>query len=188
MDCDVEINCKCLAGRYDLLRLYDLLHRHLSNFDGYKCTRYDGGLILEFNIGDENIRINFTNDFEENIHVGVLECSMVRSKLFSDVCREHARSFFSLHPTVPIIIACSHAEWKYDPGKMKEAELNGDEMMDREIGDKLSRELGAVKYIEYSNETGRGTKILIDEIAFAGIGKMKDNEKRRNKRKRCVVT
>ena len=189
MGCDVvEINCKCLAGRYDLLRLYDLLHRHLLNFDGYKCTRYDGGLILEFNIGDKNIRINFTNDFEENIHVGVFGWFMDRSKKFSDRCREHARSLFLRHPTVPIIILCSHAEWKYDPGKMKRAELNGDEMMNREIGDKLARELGAVKYIEYSKETGRGVKILIHEIAFAGIGKMKDNEKRRNERKRCVVT
>ena len=60
--------------------------------------------------------------------------------------------------------------------------------MDREIGDKLARELGAVKYIECSEETGRAAKTLTDEIAFAGIGKMKNDEKRRNKRKRCVVT
>ena len=109
-------------------------------------------------------------------------------KVFSDWCREYAGCSFLLHTTVPIIIVCSHAECKYEPDEMKKAELEGDEIMDREIGDKLARELGAVKYIEYSLETGRGAKILIDEIAFAGIGKMKDDEKRRNKQKRCVVT
>ena len=181
MDCDVvEINCWCFSDINCSL--------HFSNFDGYKCTWHGGDLIVEFKIGGENIRINFTDDFEENIHVGVIVLLMHPSKVFRDWCREDARWFFSRHPTVPIIIVCSHAEWKYHPGEMKEADLEGDEIMNREIGDELARELGAVKYIEYSEETGRGAKILIDEIAFAGIGKMKDDEKRRSKRKRCVVT
>ena len=183
MDCDVvEINCKCNSV------IYDLLYSNLSNFDGYKCRRHYDGLIVEFKIGGENIRINLTNDFKENIHVGVIDCFMYRLKVFSDECRECAGLFFLRHPTVPIIIVCFDAERKYSPGEMKEAELEGDEMMDRKIGDKLARDLGAVKYIEYSFETGRGAKILMDKITFAGIGKMKDDEKRRNKRKRCVVT
>ena len=184
MNCDlVNINCLCLSV------ISDLLYYRLSNLDGYKCTwHYDRDLIVEFKIGDENIRINFREDFKENIHVGVIGWLMDRSKMFSDNCRKQTRSFFSRHPTVPIKIFCSYAEWKYDPGRMKIAELEGDELMNREIGDKLARELGAVKYIECSEETGRGVKILIDEIAFAGIGKMKDDEKRRNKQKRCVVT
>ena len=183
MNCDVvEINCWCLSVISD--KLYD----HLSNFDGYKWTRHDDGLIVELKIGDENIRINFTDDFKKNIHVGVIDCFMYRLKYFSDRCREWTQLVFSRHPTVPIIIVCSRAEWKYNPGLMKIAELDGDELMNRKIGDELARELGAVKYIEYSYKTGRGVKILIDEIAFAGIGKMKNDEKRRNKRKRCVVT
>ena len=183
MDCDVvEINPKC---NFDI---YDLLHSNLSKFDGYKWTRHDDDLIVEFKIGGENIRINLMNDFEENIHVGVIGWLMIRSKVFSELCREYARRFFLRHPTVPIIIVCFPAEWKYDSGKMKQAELEGDEMMDREIGDKLARELGAVKYIDCSLKTEGGAKILIDEIAFAGIGKMKDDEKRRNERRLCVVT
>ena len=183
MDCDVvEINCRCYSV------IYSLLYDHLSNFDGYKSTRHDDDLIVEFKIGDENIRINFTNHFKENIHVGLIGWAMNRSKVFSDECRKWTRRFFSRHRTVPSIIVCFFAEWKYHPDVMKIAELEGDELMDREIGDKLARELGAVKYIEYSEETGRGVKILMDEIAFAGIGKIKDDEKRRNKQKRCVVT
>ena len=178
----VEIKCMCFSD------INYSLHRHLSNFDEYKWTLHDGGFIVEFKIGDENIRINFTNKFEENIHVGVIDWPIDRSKEFSYDCRECSRVFFSRHPTVPIIIVCRNAERKYDPGQMKEAELQGDKMMDREIGDKLARELGAVKYIKCSLETGRRAKILIDEIAFVVIGKMKDDEKRRNKRKRCVVT
>ena len=182
MDCDVvEINCKCSSIFYSFCR-------HLSNFDGYKWTWHDDDLIVEFKIGGENIRINFTDHFEENIHVGVIGCSMDRSKDFSDDCREYAGLFFLRHPTAPTIIVCFDAEWKYRPDDMKRAELEGDKLMNRKIGDKLARELGAVKYIEHSEKTGRGAKILIDEIAFAGIGKMKDDEKRRNKRKCCVVT
>ena len=186
MDCDVvEINCECFSFTSGLLFL------HLSNLDGYKCTWHDDdndGLIVEFKIGGENIKIHFRSNFKENIHVRVFGLFMDRSKKFSDGCREQTRSIFWRHSTVPIIFVCFDAELKYDPGKMKRAELEGDKLMDREIGDKLARELGAVKYIECSLKTGRGAKILIDEIAFAGIGKMKDDEKRRNKRKRCVVT
>jgi len=53
-------------------------------------------------------------------------------------------------------------------------------------GDKLVREIGAVKYIEYSSISGRGYKILFDEMYFAYLGKLKDDEKSR-KRKRCNV-
>ena len=183
MDCDVvEINCKCFSV------ISYSLYRHRSNFDEYQCTRHDDDLIAEVKIGGENIRINLRNDFEENIHVGVIGCPMFPPKVFSDVCCEYAEWFFSLHPTAALIIVCFDAERKYDPDKMKKAELEGDKLMDREIGDKLARELGAVKYIECSTKTGRGAKILIDEIAFAGIGKMKDDEKRRNKQKDCIVT
>ena len=189
MDCDVvEINCQCGFV------IYESLHFRLSKFDGYELTELVDGLIVEFKLGDETIRINFRDDFQENIHVYVIGSTMNRSKKFSNWyfsrrdIRKYAGLFFSRTPTVPIIIICFDDERKYDPGEMKEAELKGDKMMDREIGDKLARELGAVKYIEYSYKTGRGVKILIDEIAFAGIGKMKDDEKRRNKRKRCIKT
>ena len=175
MDSDVvEINCRCLYVMFDSLRL------HLPNFDKCKCTERGDGLIVEFKIGGDNIRINLTDDFKENIDVGVIGSLMNRLSWFSDLCESAQTLFREDHPTAPMR--------KYRPGKMKEAELNGDKMMNREIGDKLARELGAVKYIEYSYKTGRRVKILLDEIAFAGIGKMKDDEKRSNKRKSCVVT
>ena len=126
MGCDVvEIDCWCSSV------IYLLLHYLLSNFVGYKWTRHDGDLMVEFKIGGENIRINLTNHFKENIHVCVFDLPMDRLKKFSVYCREWTRRFFSRHPTVPIIILCFDAERKYDPDLMKEAELEGDEMIDR---------------------------------------------------------
>ena len=49
-------------------------------------------------------------------------------------------------------------------------------MMTRKIGNKLAQELGAVKYVEYSDETEQGAKILINETAFACIGEIKDEK------------
>ena len=197
-----EINCWC----YFFFN-FDSLHRHLSNFDEYKCTKLRGGLIVDLKIDGENLRINLSHRKMEDVHVCVDGWSMIRgSTAHSDILRwsEQFRNLFShsdgklsqlqlydpvtqyyyskyarriLFPTVPIIAVCNHADRKYRPDKMKENELEGRVMMSREIGDKLARELGAVKYIQYSEETGRGTKILIDEIAFAGIGKINDDEK-----------
>ena len=187
----VEINCHCipLSFGFHSLRgvIFDLLHRHLSNFNEYKCTRHDDDLIMEFKIGGENIRIKLTYDLKENIDVYVIGWPMDRSNNCSDYCCGPARVVREHYSSAPIIIVCFCAEQKYLPGEIKKAELNGDKMSNKKIGDKLARELGAVKYIECSNETGRGAKILIDEIAFAGIRKIKDNEKRRNKRKCNII-
>ena len=46
--------------------------------------------------------------------------------------------------------------------------------MNRKMGDKLAREIGAVKYVEYNKETVRGYKILYDEIAHTYFAKLKD--------------
>ena len=170
----LKINCLCFYV------IFDLLHHHLSNFDEYKCIRLGDGLIVDLNIDGKNIRINLTNRWMKNIDVCLVGCWMNPSNEFSYAVSKDAQYYWKYFPTVPIIIVCGHAEWKYDPGEMKKAELKDDKMMSREIGDKLARELGAVKYIEYSNKTGRGVKILIDEIAFAGIGKINNDEKRRN--------
>ena len=176
----VEINCLCSYV------IFEKLPHHLSNFDEYKCTRYEYGLIVESKIGGENVIINLTYVLMEITHVHLIGWFMDRSNAFSDKNSGLARFYRKQFLTAPFIIVCYYAEKKYDPAKMKDAELNCDEMMCKQIGDKLARKTGAVKYIEYSEETGRGAKILIDEIAFAGIGKIKDDEKRRNKRK-CII-
>ena len=44
------------------------------------------------------------------------------------------------------------------------------------IGDKLVRNVGAVKCVSYFRKSGRSYKILIDDIAFAYFSKLKDEE------------
>ena len=52
-------------------------------------------------------------------------------------------------------------------------------MTGREKIDKLAREVCALKYVECSLTSWRGYKILFDEIAFAYLSKLKDNEEKR---------
>ena len=169
----LEINCWC--GIF----AFHSLHCHLSNFDEYKCTVKDDGLTVDLKVDGESIRINLTKRWMENIHVCLADWWMKRSKKFSEIAKDNAEFYKKNFQTVPIIIICFGLERKYHPGEIKYDELDGGKMMNRKIGDKLARKLGAIKYIEYSDETGRGAKILIDEIAFAGIGKTKDDKKRR---------
>ena len=173
----VEINCWC-----DFFN-FDSLPRHLSSFDEYKCSKLGHSLVVDLKIAGESIRINLTFRRMKNVHVCLGDWWMDCSNKFKYRATRRAKFYETYFPDAPIIIVCYHAQLKFAPGKRKQAELEGDKMMSKEIGDKLAGEVGAVKYIEYSEETGRGAKILIDEIAFAGIGKIRDGEKRREKAK-----
>ena len=173
----VKINC---YHQGVLMDFYDSLHRHLSNFDEYNCTKLGRDhLIVNIKTHDLNIQINLTYKPIKDYHVCLIHCGMVHSCLFSDYQSERARNCKKLFRTIPILLVCQHSEWKYVPRRIKEAELRGDKLMTREIGDNLVCKLGkigAVKYIEYSEKTGRGAKILIDEIAFAGIAQQRKTE------------
>ena len=171
----VEINCWCYL--FDFISL----NHHLSNFDEYKCTKLEDDLIVELKIDGESIRINLTDGRMDAIHVCLIGCQMDSSNKFNYDAKLPVQYYKEHFPTASIFIVCYDIEWKYLPDKLKRAELEGDNLMSREIGDKLAREIGAVKYIEYSNEIGRGVKILIDEIAFTGISKIKHDKKQREK-------
>ena len=43
------------------------------------------------------------------------------------------------------------------------------------------REIGATKYVELSWLSGRGVNVLVHEIAYAGLGKLVDEEKERKR-------
>jgi len=47
-------------------------------------------------------------------------------------------------------------------------------------GNQLAQEIGAIKYVQLNSKSGRGANILINEIAYAGLGKVKEL-------KRCVT-
>ena len=62
---------------------------------------------------------------------------------------------------------------------MREAELEGRRFINRKIGNKLARVIGASKYVECSGKSGQGITILFDEIVYAYFAKLKDEEERR---------
>jgi len=67
---------------------------------------------------------------------------------------------------------------------VQKAELRGEKIINQQIGNELANETGAVKFIDYSPDSGRGVKILMDEIAYAGLSKIKD-EKEAKRSKKC---
>ena len=71
-----------------------------------------------------------------------------------------------LYPEAPFI-EVGDAELKNFPRELKHVELAERKVLNMTMGDELAQDIGAVKYVEYSLKTGRGFKILIDEIVFA---------------------
>ena len=56
-------------------------------------------------------------------------------------------------------------------------------MFTTKMGNQLARDIGAVKYIECSAESGRCLKIVLDEIAFTYFAKLKDVEEQQERMK-----
>ena len=81
------------------------------------------------------------------------------------------------YPEAPIIVI-REASLKYIPSNLKDLELAGQEVFNKKMGEELAWDIGVVKFVEYSSKIGRGLKILIDEIAFAYLSKLKDEEDR----------
>ena len=72
-------------------------------------------------------------------------------------------------------------EEKHKLGNVRNAENLGEKRFNQEMGNKLAREIGAVKYIECSWQSGRGCKILIDEIVTAYLEKRKTDAIKKRK-------
>ena len=98
----------------------------------------------------------------------------IEGKESNNLVRLVATNFKNDHPKAAVILACIDAENKFNPRVKRQYELAGMKMLNRNIGNELANEIGAVKYIEYSRKTGRGAKILVDEIIYAGLSKLKD--------------
>ena len=84
------------------------------------------------------------------------------------------------YPGAPIILVAD-TRLTIDPCTLKDAELAGREMFTRKMGNQLARDIGAVKYIECSTESGRCLKIVLDEIAFTYFAKLKDVEEQQER-------
>ena len=95
-------------------------------------------------------------------------------------CKQH-------HPKAPVIVV-GDASFKTSPPALKHFELAGHKAFIRKMGDELARDIGAVKYVKYSIESGRSLKIVIDEIVRAYFSKLQDEKDRERMKKETDET
>ena len=134
------------------------------------------GSAVDFKINKTNIRMNMTKKWKDKCDVCVIG-EWVHCDHFTDDVKLEAFKSKQLHPTVPIILV-GNVEKKNDLKSLKYADLAGWKVINKTLGDNLAREVGAVKYNEISWKNGRGVKDFIDEIGFAGLGKLEQNKER----------
>ncbi|KAI8322135.1 cell division control protein 42 [Martensiomyces pterosporus] len=85
----------------------------------------------------------------------------VREKWFPEV-RHHC-------PGVPCLIVGTQVDLREDRGTLAKLEANRQRPISVEQGEKLARDLGAVKYVECSALTQKGLKNVFDEAIVAAL-------------------
>ena len=172
----IKIECSYYDG---WLPLYLPDHEQFEELGYNVLWLFDKGIVV-FTLGGREVMVHFKAGWGEdhtNVHLiswGIHETN------FIDRINRAASEYKSERPTVPIIVAGDNRFKNYAEA-MGEAELEGRKFINQKMGDKLAREVGANKYVEFSMESGRGFKILFDEIAYAYFAKLKDEEERRLK-------
>ena len=101
--------------------------------------------------------------------------------------------FKKRHPHTSVILCENEYSWKMMEAKGKDyfkRSVKAKEMfinclskykINESKRNELVKEFGAVKFVRYNSESGRGKKILLDEIAYAGLGKIMDERERSQK-------
>ena len=77
-----------------------------------------------------------------------------------------------------ILFGYDASDKKRYPKETRKSLLNYYDLIDQAKGDEIATKLGAVKFVECDKETGRGAKVLMDEIAYAGLGKVLERNER----------
>ena len=69
----------------------------------------------------------------------------------------------------------------------KDLELAGRKAINRKMGEKIASDIGAVKYIEMNRISGRGCKLLFEEIFYAYFVRLQDlNDEELNTQKQMI--
>ena len=168
--------------------------RHFPKYRDYKIIRRNG-LIVQFPIDGKTVRISViptggvkavrvisprtlketvSLKWRNDLDVCVIDQFVSPSRDFIKLAKDRVSTYRKACPTSPIILVGNHDRWKGELERMKKAELKGDKLMNRKIGNQLANEIGAVKYLEYSRENGRGVETLFDEIALAHLERLKE--------------
>lgn len=72
-------------------------------------------------------------------------------------------------PGVPCLIVGTQVDLRDDPQVMEKLQRQKQRPVTSEAGERLARELGAVKYVECSALTQKGLKNVFDEVSFARV-------------------
>ena len=157
--------------------------------DGVKIRRDSedkNDVNVEIRVDEQNVNILMKDEgkMEQNADVDV--CVVGRWLPLDSTpeqIKQNVNSCKTKWPNVPIIIFDYIADMKSNPKWIGLAELNGIEIWSQKEGDKIAQEMGAVKYIQCSDKNNRSWRILLEEIAFAGLIKLRDEEELRKKAK-----
>lgn len=68
-------------------------------------------------------------------------------------------------PGVPLLVVGTQADLREDPGHVEKLARQKQRPISAEAGERLAREVGAVKYVECSALTQRGLKNVFDEVS-----------------------
>ena len=134
---------------------------------------------IAFSLGGQNLRLHIDDGWKHGkADVCLVSGWSLNFPNLIDVVNRQVSYCKEKFPAAPIIMFGSTAHWKYNMAVQKLVAHTQYKPINRKRGDKLARDVGAVKYVECSHETGRGYKILFDEIAFAYFSKLKDEEEK----------
>ena len=138
--------------------------------------------VIDFTIDGENVRIITSGGRMKHYDVCIVGW-LIDSADYSTMVKQQSSWCKQHHPEAPIIVVGDAALKNY-PLELKDLELAGQNVFNRKMGDKLVRDVGATKYVEYSSKSGRGYKVVIDEIVFAYFSNLKDEEDRERTKKK----
>jgi len=167
-----------------LTEFREYLKRHLTLDDGYEVLSNILFLhtYVKMTFEDTNILIRIEpchydgghEDFDvilmENDPVGYGPCHNFNEKMHLS-----AIHFRRKYPEIPIILVGYREHIKITPEALKDILLKDHEpaYLKQSYGDKLANRIGAIKCVWCNGRSGRGFRILLDEIAIAGLERLR---------------
>ena len=133
--------------------------------------------IVEFTLGGREINIHFEAGWgDDHTNVYLISWEILETN-FIDQVETIANKYKSERSTVPIIVAGDN-HFKNHAKAMGEAELEGRKFINQKMGDKLAREVGANKYVDFQWKAGGDSKYYLTKLRTRILQswKMKKND------------
>ena len=207
----IEIKYQCIVtdhfGAASFLGLYHpvnlfinpMINGYQCPIEGYKINRNVSPHTMATRIDDKHIVLKQTFRYDDDVDVCVGKMKPGGPWPIELLTNEQSwKDFTKRHPPTPIILFQDEHESKmieakgkkcftvaYDPEEKFICCLCNHKLNESKRN-QLVRDYGAVKFVRYYGESGRGLKILLDEMVYDGRGKIMDERERR--KNHCAVT